>query len=114
MEQLDGYTRQRRRLETEPGVVTEFWFLHPKGDGPFSLGITPHGHENTDTYVGIRHDDRSKDRVQHEDQDVGVQAVQRGFLTITPAARGIGFMIADISDICGEDCRCHSWLALIA
>jgi len=119
-EDMGDYDRRRGWIETEPDVREQFWFLKPRGDGPFPLAITPHGHENGDTYVGIWHDDRSREQVMTEDQDVAVQAVKRGFLTIAPATRGMGsnprsFKIADITDVHdGRDCRCHSWQAILA
>ena len=112
---MGRYVRQRGWIETEPDVRIRFWILTPKAKGPFPLAITPHGHENGDTYIGIWQSDRSRVQTEKEDQDVAVQAVERGFLTIAPATRGIGanadsFKIADIaSRHDGRDCRCHNW-----
>ena len=120
VEDMGSYVRQHGKIETEPGVRHRFWLLRPKGDGPFPLAVTPHGHENGDTYVGIWHDDRSREQVASEDQDVAVQAAERGFLTIAPATRGIGanprsFKIADITNHHdGRDCRCHNWQVIMA
>ena len=119
-EDQGGYVRQRGSIKTEPDVRIEFWMLTPKGRGPFPLAVTPHGHENGDTYVGIWHNQRSREQVEREDQDVAVQAVGRGFLTIAPATRGMGanprsFGIADIaSRHDGRDCRCHNWQVVVA
>jgi dienelactone hydrolase len=119
-EDMGTYLRRRGWIETEPDVRQSFWLLKPKGDGPFPLAVTPHGHEHGDTYVGIGHDDRSREQIMHEDQDVAVQAVLRGFLTIAPATRGMGanpnsFKIADIAGRHdGRDCRYHGWQVAVA
>ncbi|MFH1568238.1 MAG: hypothetical protein ABIL09_09595, partial [Gemmatimonadota bacterium] len=47
-ENRGAYVRQRGRLETEPDVTVRFWLLRPRGEGPFPLALTPHGHENGD------------------------------------------------------------------
>lgn len=120
VEDMGHYTRRRGWVQTEPDVRIAFWLLRPVGNGPFPLALTPHGHENGDTYVGIAHNDKTRRQIEHEDQDVAVQAVSRGFLTIAPATRGIGsnprsFRLADVAQRHdGRDCRCHNWHALIA
>ena len=118
-EDMGSYVRQRGWIETEPDVRVRFWLLTPKADGPLPLAITPHGHENGDTYVGIWHNDRSRDQIENEDQDVAVQAAERGFVTVAPATRGMGanpssYRIADIaSRHGGTDCRCHNWQVVV-
>ena len=118
-EDMGSHIRQRGRIETEPDVWIPFWLLCPWGDGPFPLALTPHGHENGDTYAGIARDDRSRRQIEAEDQDVAVQAVERGFLTIAPTTRGMvnnpaSYRIADIGDRHdGRDCRCHNWQVTI-
>ena len=119
VEDQGGYTRRRGVIETEPGVRIAFWMLHPKRTGPLPLAITPHGHENGDTYVGIWNDAHTRAQVEKEDQDVAVQAVKRGFLTIAPATRGINknpasFKIADLEGRHRKDCHCHNWYAILA
>ena len=120
VEDMGAYTRRRGRIETEADVWTSFWLLRPKGDGPFPLALTPHGHENGDTYVGIWTNEREREQIEHEDQDVAAQAAARGFLTIAPATRGIGtnpasFRIADIEQRHnGRDCHCHNWQSVLA
>lgn len=115
-----GHFRQRASIETEPGVRIEFWLLTPKGRGPFPLAVTPHGHENGDTYAGLWHDRRSRMQVEKEDQDIAVQAAEKGFLTIAPATRGMGanprsFGIGDVANRHdGRDCRCHNWQIVVA
>jgi dienelactone hydrolase len=108
-EDLGDYTRQRGRLQTEPDVWIPFWLLTPKGRGPFPLALTPHGHDarGYDTSAGIAQDESARVRLAAEDRDVAVQAVQRGYLAIAPATRGIGCPGApDIHARHGkQDCR---------
>jgi dienelactone hydrolase len=118
-EDMGSYTRQRGWIDTEPGVRSRLWLLTPKASGPLPLAITPHGHENGDTYVGIWHNERSREQIEKEDQDVAVQAVERGFLTVAPATRGMGanpssYRIADIAKRHGgTDCLCHNWQVVV-
>lgn len=119
-EDMGTYTRYRGWVETEPHVRVKFWMLVPNGDGPFPLAVTPHGHENGDTYVGIATDPITQNQIDQKDQAVAVAAAEHGFLTIAPATRGIGvnpsaFTIPDIAKIHdGRDCRCHNWHVLAA
>jgi len=120
VEDMGAYTRQRGWLETEPHVRTHFWLLRPKSKGPHPLAVTPHGHEHGSTYAGIWHNERVREQIEQEDQNVAVQAVGRGFLTIAPATRGMGsnpdsFRIADIGHRHDDrDCHCHSWQVIVA
>jgi hypothetical protein len=43
-EDLGDYWRIKGTLESEPGFYIPFWWLVPKGDGPFPLALLPHGH----------------------------------------------------------------------
>jgi dienelactone hydrolase len=115
---MGAYTRQLGRLCSEPDVVVPFWLLVPKGTGPFPLGLFPHGHESygMDTYVGIWDSEEKRRRIEDEDRDVAVQAVQRGFIAIAPATRG--FAPADLPDLTerhgGRDCRSQLIHCLLA
>lgn len=108
-EDMGSYTRQLGHLCSEPDVVVPFWLLVPKGEGPFPLGLFPHGHEpyGMDTYVGIWDSDEKRHRIEREDRDVAVQAVRRGFIAIAPTTRG--FAPAALPDVTGRhgdrDCR---------
>lgn len=119
-EDLGPYTRRRGWIETEPSVRIAFWMLRPHGNGPFPLAVTPHGHENGNTYVGLWRSQREREQIESGDQDVAVQAVERGFLTIAPATRGMGgnpdsYGIADIGQRHGgHDCVCHNWQVTVA
>jgi hypothetical protein len=89
-EDRGSHMRQKGRIETEPGVEHLFFLLRPKGDGPFPLAVTPHGHENGATYAGIWHNEHSRKQIEQEDQAVAVQAAEHGFLTIATATVGTG------------------------
>lgn len=88
---VGGYTRRKGTIETEPNVRIPFWLLKPKGSGPFPLAVLPHGHDGRghDTYAGVYHDDAHKEKTLAQDRNVAVQAVERGFLAIAPATRGL-------------------------
>lgn len=118
VEDLGHYTRQRCSIETEPDVPIVFWLLQPKGQGPFPLAVTPHGHNprGYDVYAGITRNEAERDRMVREDRDVAVQAVEEGFIAIAPATRGIALgSVADISQRHGgSDCRSHAMHCLLA
>jgi hypothetical protein len=115
---MGSYTRRLGHLHSEPDVVIPFWLLVPKGEGPFPLGLFPHGHESygMDTYAGIWDSEEARQRIEHEDRDVAVQAVRRGFLAIAPATRG--FAPAALPDVTGRhgnrDCRSQLVHCLLA
>ena len=85
------FTRQKGDIETEPHVRIPFWLFRPKGDGPFPLALTPHGHDGIghDTSARVYQDAKHKERTLAGDRDVAVQAVKRGFVAIAPAVRGL-------------------------
>ncbi|HUT57518.1 MAG TPA: prolyl oligopeptidase family serine peptidase [Phycisphaerae bacterium] len=89
---MGAYTRQDGRIRTEPDVEVPFWFLRPKGQGPFPVAVLPHGHDEIgrDTYTGIARDDGHAEKIHREDRDVAVQAAERGFVAIAPVVRGFG------------------------
>jgi dienelactone hydrolase len=98
-EDMGEYTRRRGRIRTEPDFVIPFWLLRPKGDGPFPLGVFPHGHGDygMNPYVGISKDEAQARKIADEDRDVAVQAVRRGFVAVAPTTRG--FEPAAIPDV---------------
>ena len=93
------FTRQKGDIETEPHVRIPFWLFRPKGDGPFPLALTPHGHDGIghDTSAGVYQDAKHKERTLAGDRDVAVQAVKRGFVAIAPAVRGFRWMVFPMS-----------------
>jgi len=115
---LGQYTRQRGTIETEPGVRIPFWLLKPKSDGPWPIGVFPHGHDRRghDTTAGVYANAAHEKKSLAEDRDVAVQAVKRGFIAIAPAVRGIS---ADgVPDLHrrhgGSACRSHLMHCLLA
>jgi dienelactone hydrolase len=117
-EELDGYTRQTGFIETEPGVRIPFYLLKPKGDGPFPLGIFPHGHDTRGhhTTAGVAQDEAHQKKIIEGERDVAVQAVKRGYIAIAPATRGLATDgVPDLYKRHGErDCRSHIIHCLLA
>lgn len=117
-EDMGSYTRQKGEIETEPSVAIPFWLLRPKGEGPFPLAVLPHGHDTRgmDTHVGLAHDDAHRAKIEAQDRDVAVQAVERGFLAIAPATRGIAVDgVPDLHNRHGDRyCRSHVMHAMLA
>lgn len=115
---MGDYTLQPGVITTEPHFGLPFWYLQPKGDGPFPLAILPHGHDKhgMDTGIGKAHDDDHRKTIETEDRDVAVQAVKRGYAAIAPAARGTS--TTSIPDINkrhdNRDCRSQFMHALLA
>jgi hypothetical protein len=102
----DGYTRRRGELETEQGVVIPFWLLTPIGGknvGPRPLVICAHGHDvdGWNTYAGVYRNDKHRQETQKKDGDAGVQAVQRGFVALVPATRGLA-QVVSLPDLKGR------------
>lgn len=115
---LGDYLRQRGVIETEPDVRIPFWLLKPKGEGPWPLGLFPHGHDRVghNTTAGVYSDNTHKQKSLAEDRDVAVQAVKLGFIAIAPAVRGLS---ADgVPDLHGRhgkrDCRSQAIHCLLA
>ena len=106
------YTRRKGYILTERHVRIPFWLLKPRGEGPFPLAITPHGHSDKgwEEYAGVKS--------FKPDYNVAVQAANRGFLAIAPATRGIAAGDFSIGDVTGrhgnKDCVCHNWQANMA
>lgn len=79
-------------IATEPDIELPFILLIPKNlKGVAPLMITPHGHsKNPELSAGVCYDDEDRASILEGDRDVAVQAVQHGFVTIAPTARGFG------------------------
>ena len=115
---VGGYTRRKGWIETEPDVRIPFWLLKPKGLGQFPLAVLPHGHDRIghDTYAGVYHDEAHKQRTLAQQRNIAVQAVERGFLAIAPATRGLA--VDGVPDVHGRhgkrDCRSQLMHCLLA
>lgn len=117
-EDCGDYTRQHATITTEPNFSLPFWYLQPKGDGPFPLALLPHGHDKNgkDTYVNIAPDEAFQEKIKSEDRDVAIQAVRHGFAAISPGVRGQGDVgIPDLNKRHGDrDCRSQLMHAILA
>lgn len=117
-EDMGDYTRHQSFLHPEPNFQLPFWYLRPKGEGPFPLALTPHGHDQIgmDTSAGVHHSEDHLCKIVEEDRDVAVQAVKRGFAAIAPATRGQSTTtIPDLNGRHGNrDCRSQFMHALLA
>lgn len=89
---LDGYTREKWYLWTEPSVPLPIWVLIPERPAarPYPLVLTPHGHNAPENYLGIAFDEKQKAGIRDGERDIAVQAVREGYLCILPTARGFG------------------------
>jgi dienelactone hydrolase len=112
------YTRQRGSIETEPDVRIPFWLLKPNSDGPHPLAVLPHGHSQIghDTHAGVYQDEAHRQKALSQQRDVAVQAVERGFLAIAPATRGLAVNgVPDSFERHGKrDCRSQLMHCLLA
>ena len=117
-EDLGEITRQLGAIETEPSVRIPFYLVKPKGEGPFPLGIFPHGHDKRGhkTSAGVYEDAMHRAKTLKEDRDVAVQAAKRGYFAIAPAVRGLA--TPGVPDLYerhgGRDCRSHEMHCLLA
>ena len=88
-----SYTRTRGTIETEPGVEIPFWLLVPSDETNEErpLAICAHGHDSDgwNTYAGVYRDGAHRKSTLAKDGHVGVQSVERGFITLVPATRGL-------------------------
>lgn len=113
-----NHTLQKVWIETEPDVRIPFWMLKPNGDGPFPLALLPHGHDKIghDTHAGVVHNEAHRKKIVDGQRDVAAQAVERGFLAIAPATRGLG--VDGVPDVFGRhdkrDCRSQLMHCLLA
>jgi len=115
-----SHSLQLGSIETEPNIRIPFWLLKPKGRGPFPLAMLPHGHDRRghDTYAGVYHDDAHRKKSLEQDRDVAVQAVERGFVAIAPAIRGLATAANGVPDVFnrhgGRTCRSHFMHCILA
>lgn len=93
-ETLDGYTREKVILYTEPGIQMPLYVLKPaNASGRMPVVIAPHGHVSNgkSAVCGIdKGDGRLRAAIDSHNYDYGVQLVKQGFLVFCPDARGFG------------------------
>jgi len=92
---LDGYTRERVELQTEPGVIMPVYVLVPDGIQPGerrAVVLAPHGHGSAGKYApaGRRDIPEVAATIAQHNYDYGVQLARQGFVVFCPDARGFG------------------------
>jgi hypothetical protein len=92
---MEGYTRERLLLQTEPGVIMPVYVLIPDGLRPGerrAAVIAPHGHGSGGKYApaGRRNIPALMDTIVKHNYDYAVQFVRAGFIVFAPDARGFG------------------------
>jgi len=93
--ELDGYTRERVTIQTEPGVGMPLYVLLPADLAPGerrSAVIAPHGHTSGGKFAPAGRRDISAlvETIEQHNYDYGVQYVRRGHVVFCPDARGFG------------------------
>ena len=93
--QMDGYRREKRLMQVEPGVYMPFYVLIPDGIAPgerVSAVLAPHGHVSAgkEAVVGNGAYPELARAIAQHNYDYGVQAVKLGFIALCPDARGFG------------------------
>jgi hypothetical protein len=92
---LDGYTRERVLLHTEPGIVMPTYVLIPDDvvpGEPRPTVLAPHGHSSGGKYApaGRRDIPALLDTIEQHNYDYGVQFVRQGCVVLCTDARGFG------------------------
>ncbi|RAP75209.1 alpha/beta hydrolase family protein [Paenibacillus montanisoli] len=95
IEQMDGYVREKRLIQTEEGVWMPFYVLIPDGIKPGERRasmITPHGHASGGKYSPAARTDipAIAEAVQTYNYGYGEAYVRRGMIVFCPDARGFG------------------------
>jgi len=84
--------REWWEIMTEPDVVIKYIVMKPKNlTGRVPLMVATHGHsKSTEISAGIYCNEAERSSGEDGERNVGVQAVQHGFIAIAPAMRGFG------------------------
>lgn len=92
VEQCQGYVREKIVLQTSPGVQVPAYLLRPDQDvGPWPAMLCLHGHgRGKDDVVGIAATEDERKHIAALNYNYAEQFVRRGYVTITPDARGFG------------------------
>ena len=94
--ELEGYTRTKCTIETEPGVVMPFFLLTPADLRPGekkAAVIAPHGHGGGGkcAVVGLDYGDAElRERIERYHYNYGEVMAKEGFIVFCPDARGFG------------------------
>lgn len=94
-EYLDGYRRDKIRVQTEPDVWMPFYVLVSDGlkEGEKRPAmICPHGHGSGGKYTVVGRSDipAAKDTIVLHNYDYGLRFVREGYIVFCPDARGFG------------------------
>jgi hypothetical protein len=94
-EKMDGYTREKWTIRTEPDVIMTFYRLVPDGmvNGerrPAVIATHGHGSCGKEAVVGNGFFPELADSIRANNYDYGVSAVKKGAIVFCPDARGFG------------------------
>lgn len=94
-EKMDGYTREKWTIQTEPGVLMTFYCLVPDGiaEGEKRPAvIAAHGHASCgkEAVAGNGYFPELAEHIKQNNYAYGAEAVKHGFLVFCPDARGFG------------------------
>lgn len=94
-EKMDGYTREKWTIYTEPDVVMPFYRLVPDGIGKGEkrpVVIAPHGHGSCgkEAVAGNGFFPELDDSIRKHSYAYGVAAVRKGAIVFCPDSRGFG------------------------
>ncbi len=93
-EKLDGYTRTKMIIETEPTVFMPFYVLKPNTNKEkYPCVIATHGHCSNAKNAVVNLDEGSeqiRQTINEHNYSYGEQLVKQGFIVFAPDARGFG------------------------
>lgn len=93
-ELMDGYSREKFLLETEPDIYMPVYALIPQFSGREKkpVVIAPHGHGSGGKFAPAGRNDIPSiaDAINQYNYDYGVQLVKEGYIVFCPDARGFG------------------------
>lgn len=87
-----NYERQDWRIWTEEGFQLPFYLLIPdRPTPPYPVALTLHGHGGggRDVCIGNPKTREQRTQIVDERRDIAVQAVERGYVVVVPAMRGM-------------------------
>ncbi len=94
-EKMDGYTREKWTIKTEPDVCMTFYRLVPDGIAagekrPAVIAAHGHGSCGKEAVAGNGFFPELAEAIRIHNYDYGVQAVKKGAIVFCPDARGFG------------------------
>ncbi|MFW5980496.1 MAG: alpha/beta hydrolase family protein [Halanaerobiaceae bacterium] len=116
--ELDDHIREEWEITSEPGYQVPFYLLKPIDQKKaLPLVLTPHGHGKAgkDTYAGIAHNQKQKEKIKEGERDIALQAVREGYIAIAPDVRGFAGtrLKKDIEEDNISSCRTMQMHALL-